>query len=718
MISKPARRCSKWSIPQGNWPEIERHVALAAQSNPDDAVVRLGQLALDYRQSIAEEDTEASARLAAEAEAMKEEMPDEIVLYDITIDHHVRAQQFEQALADVESAIALRPEDLKHYQTRLVLLEQMGDISGVELQLREMVANFPDNPQIRATLIRWYLSNDNIDAAEAYLRERAEAEPAALTDLVQFLARFVNVEAALDELDTAIAAGRDEASLRAMRAGLMFETGQRQEAIDALNVIVEETEPSDERRKVQVGLAKMLSATGNEVGARALVEEILEEDGSNVEALKMRAQWLIAQDETDEAIITLRQALDQSPRDPETLLLMAAAHERGGSRELMGEMLSLAMEASNNAPSETLQYVRYLVADGKLDSAETALVDALRLAPDNVELLKSLGSLYVRRADWPRAEQVLGTLKRQDSQDADAAANGLQAAILSGQNKTDDVVSFLEDLVESGEGGLGAQVAILRTYIQSGNLDAARNYVVSSLEERPDDLNLRFLSASLDELEGNVESAENAYIELLKERPNAVLAWRALFLLQMRDGRTEVGEQTLNAAIEANPRSLDLLWAKASLLQQQDRNEDAIEIYEEMYEMSSGSALVANNLASLLTTLRDDEESLQRAYSVARRLRNSEVPAFRDTYGWIAYRRGEIEEALAHLEPAAAGLPQDALTQYHLAMTYMALDRPQDALVQFEKAVSAAGPDSELPQIVDARARIEALKSSAEAETK
>ncbi len=457
---------------------------------------------------------------------MQAEMPESPVLSNVLIDYRVRDEDFEGALSEIDKALKSRPEDLELYRTRLVLLERMGDVSGVESQLREMVAAFPDNDQVRGSLIRWYLSRGNVDAAEAFLRERAEAEPETVRDLIQFLARFVGADAALSELDRVIAAGRDDLELKAMRAGLRFSAGDREAAIEELTALIETTEPSDERRRMQVALAKMLGTTGNQVGARALVEEVLAEDESNVEALKMRAEWLIAQDETDEAIIALRRALDQSPRDPDVLTLMAAAHERAGSRDLMGEMLALATEASNNAPEETLRYVRFLRADGKLDAAETALIDALRLAPADVDLLRALGAIHVANADWPRAEQVASTLERLDDDDAKNAANGLRAAILAGQNKTSDVIAFLENLVESGEAGLGAQVAILRTYIQNGNLGAARAYVDRALEEKPDDTTLKFLAASLDEIEGDVAKAETAYRALVEERPDAALAWR------------------------------------------------------------------------------------------------------------------------------------------------------------------------------------------------
>jgi len=63
--------------------------------------------------------------------------------------------------------------------------------------------------------------------------------------------------------------------------------------------------------------------------------------------------------------------------------------------------------------------------------------------------------------------------------------------------------------------------------------------------------------------------------------------------------------------------------------------------------------VVANNLASLLTAHRTDDASLDRAYRIARRLRGIDVPAFQDTYGWIAHRRGDYAEALDYLRPAA-----------------------------------------------------------------
>ena len=127
---------------------------------------------------------------------------------------------------------------------------------------------------------------------------------------------------------------------------------------------------------------------------------------------------------------------------------------------------------------------------------------------------------------------------------------------------------------------------------------------------------------------------------------------------------------------------------KAGFLEQRQDPEGAIAIYQTLYARDTSNQVLANNLASMLSSYRSDPESLEQAYVIARRLRGTTVPAFADTYGWIAQARGNPAEALPYLEIAAAGLPQDPLVQFHLAEVYKALNRPDDARAQYAKVVA------------------------------
>jgi len=244
--------------------------------------------------------------------------------------------------------------------------------------------------------------------------------------------------------------------------------------------------------------------------------------------------------------------------------------------------------------------------------------DARRSDPTNLELVSVLADLFLTDQDWGRASDLLAELRAMGQANPRAAQLGtaLEAAILSGQNRTDESLAVLQDQL-----------------------------------------------ADLDE-----------------------------------DGRAAL--TIAMAQIRA-----------AGALEQSGDIDGAIAIYEGLYTADSANVVVANNLASLLTAHRTDDASLDRAYRIARRLRGIDVPAFQDTYGWIAHRRGDYAEALDYLRPAALGLPGDPLVQYHLGKTQHALGKTDAAIDTLTQALEIAG-DNPLPQFDDARALLTELIQS------
>ena len=53
------------------------------------------------------------------------------------------------------------------------MLNQLGETAEIRAQLEDMVARFPDDPNVPAMLIRWHLSQGDADAAESFLRVSA-----------------------------------------------------------------------------------------------------------------------------------------------------------------------------------------------------------------------------------------------------------------------------------------------------------------------------------------------------------------------------------------------------------------------------------------------------------------------------------------------------------------------------------------------------------------
>ena len=707
------------AISRGDWEEAERHGQAAIALAPDQPDVQVIAAALDYRTATLANDAAGMADAVARARAGLDALPDNQTARRILIDDALQGADPQSALPLLDAAIAQEPGVLEFQIVKFQLLQTAGDTAASGTQLEAMFAQFPENQEVRTALIAWYMSQQDFDGAEKVLRELAGADTAAPEGhvvLIQFLRAARDADTALAEINRLIAAndgqpdpGPVNAELyRALKAGLDFEAGRQDVAIADLQAVLAKAQPSDQTRRIKLILAQMLVASDNPVGARALVEEVIVEDTTNVEALKMRAIWLIADDRPDAAINDLRAALGQAPRDAAVLTLMAEAHERAGSPDLAGENLSMAVEVSGSAPEPSLRYARFLLRDGRTQAAESVLLDARAANPANLDVLAQLAQMWLGAQDWTRAQELLDTVSTIDSPEARDMARSLQTALLMGQDRTEDSLAFLESQIGQGDDDVQATAMIVVTQARSGQLDAARVTLAAALTTTPDDIRLRLLSASIDALDGKLDTAEATLREVIAAEPAQEEPVKILYRLLASTGRAADAAAVVDAGIAAQPDAVELPLIKAGLLEQAGDIDAAIAIHEALYARDTSNVIFANNLASMIATHRDDAASLERAFAVARRLSGMEVPAFQDTYGWIEYRRGNFAQALPDLEAAAIGLPDDPLVQFHLGMTYVALNRPADAAPVLTRALDLAG-DSPLPQFQIARDALAAL---------
>jgi tetratricopeptide (TPR) repeat protein len=360
-----------------------------------------------------------------------------------------------------------------------------------------------------------------------------------------------------------------------------------------------------------------------------------------------------------------------------------------------------------------LRYASYLAANDRLLPAEDAVLAALRQRPQDTLLLTTLGGIYLRLQEWSRVDRVIETLKTLNTDETRRAANDLTVQRLSAQNRTEDLLAFLEEMKRTpgAATGIAIDAAIVQSHINRGNFAAALAHVDTALKAAPEDPDLRFLRAAVLATDSKYDEAEKIYRALLTEDAKNERVWTALFELSARKGDAAAADAVLDAAIAALPDSFDLNLRKAGLLERGGDIDGAIAIYEALYARDSNKPLIANNLASLLVSHREDAASLARAELIARRLRGTQVPAFQDTYGWIAHRLGNHDEALRYLEPAAAALPNDIAVQYHLAATYVAVARGPQALAQFRtvaKMVDPASPPPFMAVLTAELARLEA----------
>ena len=117
-------------------------------------------------------------------------------------------------------------------------------------------------------------------------------------------------------------------------------------------------------------------------------------------------------------------------------------------------------------------------------------------------------------------------------------------------------------------------------------------------------------------------------------------------------------------------------------------------------------AAAANNLAWVLAAHGGDKDKALALAQTAKEL-VPEDPQVSDTLGWILYRRGVHQRALALLKDSVAKLPCNTVIQYHLGMVSAQLGDKDAARQALRIAAAAPTP---FPGQDEAKKALAALK--------
>ena len=686
------------SIRNNQWDSAATYAERAEALVPDDTRTALILAALRFRQAVEDENSDLADDAASVARRHVEDDPTSLIARQILIAHAGTFRTLEDALAETNAALDVQQSIYALHQIKVQTLAELQRIDDVGPALEAMALQFPDLTEPRQLLVTWYMQREDPAAVERFLRERAAADEAPLSDrlnLINFLREIEGLDATLAEISQQIAAVpaeavSDIAVLRGLRATLEFDRGFVDAALAELEDVLTTIPDGADANNLRVARARILQSTGRESEAQTDIETVLEQDSGHVEAIKIKAARLIVSDETDEAVRLLRQAQATAPRDPEVVLMMGEAHARAGNWELATDRYAAAVDLAERAPRESLAYANFLLSRQRPGPAETVLVDALRQAPAAGEIMEALTRLHLQENRLPAARRGIAELRQLDSKAALRTADVLEVELLRRESRSGDMQTLVEDMVADGRGNAATLASLIQTQITEGNLDAAKEMLTRQLEAFPGDPLLRFLQAGLFLVEGETGNAEPIYREILAEAPGAAPPLRVLHGLLMQQGRED---EALDLLEQVNAAAPDAFLPRLLLAEQAERAGDverAIGFYEDIYADDSTNLVVANNLANLLMVREDDAAAIERAVIITRRLRDTEEPAFQDTYGRLAYLRGDYETALEYLVPAAEALPEEPIVQYHLAMAYLAADRSEEARAALERTLGLA----------------------------
>jgi Flp pilus assembly protein TadD len=200
-------------------------------------------------------------------------------------------------------------------------------------------------------------------------------------------------------------------------------------------------------------------------------------------------------------------------------------------------------------------------------------------------------------------------------------------------------------------------------------------------------------------------SAEKALRKAMELEPSNPALYGMLGTIYRDQGQTDraIAEFDRLVAKSSKPAAVQTLIG--TLLQAQQRFDEAKKRYEEALNLDPNTPVAANNLAWLIAERGGDlNVALQLARTAKAGLPDS--PEVSDTLGWVLYKKGLFSQAVSALAESVAKKPEVAVFHYHLGLSYA---KAGNAGLARQTLNTALTLDPKSPQAAEARAELSRL---------
>jgi tetratricopeptide (TPR) repeat protein len=591
-----------------------------------------------------------------------------------------REDQPAKAQALLTDAIKRIPGTVDLRLTLAQLYSSMGKESEVEGLLVELVRIQPNEKSHRLRLAQFYARNNHVDEAEHVLREGVRALPDdrdMKTALVDFLGERRSREVAEKELDTLIAANPKDYAMRFVQ-GQFYEQGKEFAKAEAVyQQVIAAAELDDPGLTARNRLAALRIQSSDIPGAEKLIAEVLAKSPRDNDALILRGNLALAQNDPRAAIADLRSVLRDQPNAIGVMRALARAHLANGEPALAEETIRRAVETNPKDPGARLDLAQLLSQLGKPDQAKPVIEELVKQQPNDLQALDAQFKIALETKDLATAESAADAIVA--TQPKSGVGYYYQGKVAQAQNRLQDALrlySTAVDLQPDAQEPLQAATQLLvelkRTPEALKRLDDA----IARYPQNPVAPNVKgevLLSTR------QAADSEVAFKTAIERAPKWVIPYRNLAIAQLADHDSGAAIATLQSGIERSDGAEALQTELAALDERLGKPDDAMQVYEAALRRNPASDVASNNLAMLLVTYRKDPSSLERAKELSARFASSNNPSFLDTYGWVLYKRGDAAAAVSVLQTALTRSSESPVSLYHLGMAEALAGQPDAA---------------------------------------
>ena len=385
-------------------------------------------------------------------------------------------------------------------------------------------------------------------------------------------------------------------------------------------------------------------------------------------------------------LIHLNQVVTGRPENVTAHSLLARSQFINKKEGMALETLKSGVKANPASVELRMDLVRAHLAARETDQAVRVLSDGLALKADEVILLRARGEIFTATREYAKAETDFR--KVVELQPKDPAGHLEMGRLMLAQSRNEEALQWYRKAMELENGWQQALPSMLSIHLAKEDSKAALALAEAEAAKRQDQPLVHFLLAQTQLRAGNAAKAETAYLKAIQLAPDWIEPYRGLILAYRTGGKEDKIAAKVEELHKAKPTPAATLIL-ATLFEEKGRRDEATKLYRDLIEASKDSPSVMNDIAFLLAERRTDPKDLELAAELAGKAlaRQPDNAAFLDTVAWIAFKRGDLDEAWRKLQLAMQKQPEAGTLTYHSAVVAHARGDKQLARELLDKAL-------------------------------
>lgn len=575
-----------------------------------------------------------------------------------------------EILAVLDRAVALDPNRVETYISLARYFMQTNKAVDAERAINKGISVNPNRSLGYLEYGRFLGYAGRSDEAEAQFRRATEIEPKnieareAIAEFYLSRHQLARAEQSYKEL---VSIQENSPEARIQLADFYAAVNRDDEAIRVFNEILIDM-PGYARARYRLGEIYLERRENERVGEQ--VEELLRLNDTDNEALMLRARARLQENKPDEAVQDLEDILKKQPNQRDALFFMTQVRlalgqidqarsfiddlEKYHPNYLRTRLLKIQAGFESGEPETALREANALLETlaGALPNADAS---AAQLEDLRARALTARGLAHLELGKLAEARADLQTVQRLSPRSAAAAVN--LAKVFARENNLGEAARLYTDALEKDGKNFDALNGLVGVLTKQNQFAEARAQIDKAIGENTGQKSvsaaLHYLKSDVFTAEKNPASAEGELKTAIATDDQYLPAYAAYASLLAARNQIDQAVAQYNIVVEKKP-SATVYTLLGMLEEARDNSASAEKNYRKALEIEADAPVAANNLAWFIAA--DNQGNLDEALQLAQKTVNKypNVPGYRDTLGWIYYKKQLYSPAIEHLKKAVA----------------------------------------------------------------